>query len=768
MLEVAVIGAGASGLVAARQLINAGLRPTIFEVAKTVGGAWTPSPSSESTAQCTKASSLAPYPPPRNPSDERNAVGIRSTSPNRHPASKMWKGMSTNLSKFTCRFSDWPWPEDASTFPSVEEMHEYLESYAAACLSPSCDFQFECNVFNVEQLEGPHSSQDPRNNYKVEWIDLTTKTSHCRDFGGVVVATGFFHTPRFPSFLTKKNGSGENNKSFGGNIKPQMMHSTDYKNHHSFKGKHVAVIGSSFSALEIASDLSRSVARVVNVSPSVPWVLPRWIPTVQPLQSKGQKNGDITAITILPADLVLYRRHQSYPKTPETISLTPEQCRERHKYLQSLVGHRQSHSTLGEPTNFDEPPFVAISDEYLDLVREDKIEVIRGRLVGVDDDGRLEINVTQSNSDNLNPQPHTTLLDEIDDIICCTGFVPLLHEFLSPGILSTINYDPQDNFAPVTLAWDILHPSLPNLAFCGMYRGPYMGIMELQARLAAGVLSGRISLDVEQTRSALMASEAIRKATPRAQFPHFDYIGYMDTLSQLCYQGDYPRYNLQVGDAVVPTFYQPDDGLSQQCLSDIEKELFLGQDGSRTPRMVLQSILGKWTYDRHIVHMQTRKVERVYGTVKYSKYWCRSNPESKNDDNAVEFFSVNDTEDKPVLYREDGLYELTPTQKFEVFREYEYVCKNDVLEIYFVEGGRRAHLFLSLKFVPETIPVSNSLADESFWVRATSDHLCVKDLYSATFRVKFNGLSASEIIIKYQVKGPSKDYESTTILRPQS
>ena len=92
--------------------------------------------------------------------------------------------------------------------------------------------------------------------------------------------------------------------------------------------------------------------------------------------------------------------------------------------------------------------------------------------------------------------------------------------------------------------------------------------------------------------------------------------------------------------------------------------------------------------------------------------------------------------------------------------------KNDVLEIYFIEGGQRAHLFLSLKFVPETFAVPTSMDDKSFWVRATSDHLCIKDLYSATFRVKFNGLSASEIIIKYRVKGPSKDYESTTNLKP--
>lgn len=44
--------------------------------------------------------------------------------------------------------------------------------------------------------------------------------------------------------------------------------------------------------------------------------------------------------------------------------------------------------------------------------------------------------------------------------------------------------------------------------------------------------------------------------------------------------------------------------------------------------------------------------------------------------------------------------------------------------------------------------------------------MSIKDLYSATFRVKLNGPSASEIIIKYRVKGPAKDYESTTILLP--
>ena len=285
-----------------------------------------------------------------------------------------------------------------------------------------------------------------------------------------------------------------------------------------------------------------------------------------------------------------------------------------------------------------------------------------------------------------------------------------------------------------------------------------MGVMELQARLAAGVFSKTISLDKEQYQTALENSRCIRASDPRAQFPHFDYLGFMDTLSELCFRGEAPKYSIDKGDSVVPTFYQTDDKLSERCKSGIQQEMQRGQDGSRMPKVVLQSILGKWSFDRNIIHLQTKKTERVYGTVKFSKYWERGTTDGED--------KTTDPKHNPVLYREDGVYEFTPTQKFDVFREYEYEVGHDTLEIFFVEGGKRAHLFLSLKFVPETTE-DNSSSNGGHWVTATSDHLCIKDLYSATFRVKLSGLTASEIIIKYRVKGPAKDYESTTILKPQ-
>ncbi len=745
MLEVAVIGAGTSGLVAARHLIHAGLRPTIFEVAKTVGGAWTPS--TLTTTPASSACSPASQTPSSHSKDKDGHVLTidPSSSNNRHhPASKMWKGLCTNLSKYTCRFSDWPWAEDASTFPTIEEMHDYLEGYAENFLfesSSSCDFLMECKVFNVEQLMGSPASMN--SNYKVEWTDLNTQRTHSREFGGVVVATGFFHAPQWPTFLKDRINCRKNDI---------LMHSADYRTHHSLRNKNVAVIGSSFSALEIASDVTRSAARVVNVIPSIPWVLPRWIPTTV-------RSSENAHITILPVDLVLYKRHQAYPQIPEKTMLTPKDCRDRHLFLQSLVGHKQSHSKLGEPRHFDEPPLVSISDEYLDLVRDDKVEVVHGRLAGLDDDGTLRIRGSESDVDDDSP---SMPLGNFDHVICCTGYAPQLHDFLSPDILSKLEYNPDDNFSPLTLAWDTLHPSLPNLAFCGMYRGPYMGIMELQARLAAGLIGGKISLQEDQIYSAIKASKIVRSTLPHAQFPHFDYPGFMDTLSQLCNSGDYPRYNINAGEAVVPSFFQSDDYLSIKCQSEIEEEIQRGQDGSRMPKLVLKSILGKWSFDRQIVYLQSRKTERVYGTVKFSKYWDCLSP-----DDGVELPRVVNSEAYPVRYREDGWYEMTPTQKFEVFREYEYECKNDMLEIYFVEGGEKTYLFLSLKFVPKKMSKLSPSHDDGFWVEATSDHLCIKDLYSATFRVKLNGISASEIIIEYRVKGPNKDYESTTILKPQ-
>jgi cation diffusion facilitator CzcD-associated flavoprotein CzcO len=414
-------------------LITAGIRPTIFEAAKTIGGAWNPS---SAISQQMKDDQITDHTP-----------------------CKMWNGMHTNLSKYTCRFTDWPWPDDASTFPSVEEMHRYLQSYSDNFLdSDNCNFQFECKVTNIEQLDvtpKDFALQDGRFCYNVEWMDLKTNTRINRDFGGVVVATGFFNTPKFPSFMHNYLESNENAQT---NTKPEVIHSSKYVTHKSFHNKNVAVIGSSFSALEIASDLSKSASRIVNVVSSVPWVLPRWVSKLEHKQTEPAANTESltedSTITILPVDLAFYQRTEPFPQK-EVVKLDEENCQKRHLFLRSLAGSKQKYSPLGEPLNWSLPPCVAISDEYLDLTREGRISVVKGRLEGLNEDGSLSINDSQT-------------IEDIDAVICCTGYSPHLHRFLSPAILKKLEYDPEDTFSPLSLAWDVFHPSLPGLAFCGM------------------------------------------------------------------------------------------------------------------------------------------------------------------------------------------------------------------------------------------------------------------------------------------------------------
>ena len=655
-----MIGAGAAGLAASRQLLGQGLRPSIFEAAKTVGGAW-------------------------------------SSSSNN---SKMWDDLTTNLSKHTCRFSELPWPESTTTFPTATEMQQYLERYSAEFVDPSC-FQYECQVTNVESLNGGD------NGYRVEWLDLNDQTKHSKEFEGVVVATGFFSKPHYPEGLDAKDSS--------------IIHSKDYQSHEAFANETVAVVGSSFSALEIAVDVSQSAKRVVSVLPRIPWVVPRLLP------QQINDTVNYASPTILPVDLAFYRRAKDAPQIPEATTISPAWAQERHSFLQSTLGPRQKNSPLGIPQDFDKPPMVAISDFYLDLVVDGSIDVIKGRLQGMDLSTGLQIESSE----------RSWVLPNITKVICCTGYESNLENYLEESILSTIEYDGKDTFCPMTLCWDTIHPKLSNFAFCGMYRGPYMGIMELQGRLAAAVMSGKIRIEEEKLQTALSTSQQIRSQHPatRPQFPHFDYIGFMDSLAELMKDaGIQPKHNIKKGEMISPVFYQASEKEAFAGIKELEQEIQTGQDGSRMSSLVMSALIGSWKFDRTIVHKSEDRLEHVYGTIKYSR--------PKLD---------------YVLYREDGLYELSPSKTLSVFREYEYLVKDDTLEIYFVESGKRAHMFLSLKFKEKN--------SSGYWV-ATSDHLCIKDLYSAKFQVKLDGLAATEIIITYRVKGPSKDYESTTYLTP--
>jgi len=84
--RVCVIGAGISGLVTAKVLLEDGFDPLVFEKDAALGGVWSPS--------------------------------------------RTYPGLCANNTRDTYAFSDHPYPPTAGMFPSAEQVRDYLGSYA--------------------------------------------------------------------------------------------------------------------------------------------------------------------------------------------------------------------------------------------------------------------------------------------------------------------------------------------------------------------------------------------------------------------------------------------------------------------------------------------------------------------------------------------------------------------------------------------------------------------------------------------------------------
>jgi hypothetical protein len=135
MVRIAVIGAGPSGLVAAKHALEAGFEVALFEASDALGGQW------HTTA----------------------------------PHSGVWPGMHTNTSRAMTAFSDFPAPAEHPLHPSAEQIRAYLHAYARA--------------FGVDHRIRFHARvEEVRPGWTVDG----------EPFDAVIVASGRFRKPRRP------------------------------------------------------------------------------------------------------------------------------------------------------------------------------------------------------------------------------------------------------------------------------------------------------------------------------------------------------------------------------------------------------------------------------------------------------------------------------------------------------------------------------------------------------------------------------------------
>lgn len=225
-MRVAVVGAGAAGLTAARALCEVGIRPVVYEASDRIGGLWV-------------------YRPPGN-----------------GPA---YRSLRTNTSREITAFSDFPFAAGLPYFPPRSAVEAYLEGYADAFDLRSL-IRFGCSVRGVEPATA--------GGWRLTSVDRGRESIEA--FDAVIVCSGIFRQPLIPEV-----------PGLGG-FPGQVLHSIDYRVPEPFAGRHVLVVGIGSSAADIAVDLLGTAGRVTLSTRRGAWVAPRIIGG-RPLDHRGSR-----------------------------------------------------------------------------------------------------------------------------------------------------------------------------------------------------------------------------------------------------------------------------------------------------------------------------------------------------------------------------------------------------------------------------------------------------------------------------------------------
>ena len=391
---------------------------------------------------------------------EKNASPGGVWNPDR---GKVWQSMHTNLSRHHMGFSDFPWPEDTQDFPHNTDVYRYLMSYIDHF---SLQDSFHYNQA-IEQVSFENNTWNVRHNGQEDTFDAA------------ILASGVFSKGSIPPFKGLSDFQGD------------TLHSQDYKESVTFTNKKTLVVGSSFSAYEIASDLAKRDVEVTHVFHRPSWILNRFV-------------NDI------PLDLA----SNNYMK----LFILRENHFARNKRIEERFGNPGAvHPQLMVESGSNKPVPVVISDDYLSGVTSKKIQPARGT-----------IDHFTANGFELTDGRHHAC----DSVVFCTGF-DMTIPYLGNSILETCHFDAKDNFQPLILNKSTLHPAYPSLGFVGMYRGPYLPVMEMQARWIAGTFSNAIAPPSKEAHEKALEDEwNIRLQHPQPQFPRSDYMGFMMELAQ--------------------------------------------------------------------------------------------------------------------------------------------------------------------------------------------------------------------------------------------
>lgn len=314
------------------------------------------------------------------------------------------------------------------------------------------------------------------------------------------------------------------------------------------------------------------------------------------------------------------------------LGLIPEdQAAKTNDYFNALLGteyatygHMSGANTGQNSTS--RPPWVAIGNDYAEFVRSGAIKPTMGRAISVHsgpDTGLASIKIETTNEQVM-------VLENVSSIVLATGFTPFESlSFLPADVLTALDYSTEDPFLPLILdQGGTLRSEIPDIGFVGFYRGPYWGIMEMQARFLGKAWSEQVGekLKTEGQRENLRVLRQVNSKDCRGQFPMSDYVGLMEFFSaELGVTCTELIHGERRCGPVIPARYtqggNPAENLDvQQTLKSLQAISNHGHDDAQAPAAVsiFRALHGSWKFTRFAA--ATCTVEAVGTAVFHPRY----------------------------------------------------------------------------------------------------------------------------------------------------
>jgi dimethylaniline monooxygenase (N-oxide forming) len=211
--RVCVIGAGSSGIAAAKALHERDIPFDCIEKSDRVGGNW--------------------------------VFG------NRNGMSSAYRSLHINTSRERMEYSDFPMPKSYPDFPHHSHIAQYFDDYVD-------HFGFRDRIMFQTGVESAHRGDDG------VWT-VTLDNGEARQYDALLVANGHHWDPRWPE------------PAFPGQFDGTQMHAHYYVENTDFRDKNVLVVGIGNSAMDIAVESSFVARKTFLSSRRGAYILPKYL-----------------------------------------------------------------------------------------------------------------------------------------------------------------------------------------------------------------------------------------------------------------------------------------------------------------------------------------------------------------------------------------------------------------------------------------------------------------------------------------------------------